>query len=70
MRAILVIILLALNLPAMAHHTKDHTMLLENADDVIAGTRQGVEGGGLWLLWVAVLLFLFLGFVRWWKGRS
>ncbi len=58
------------SLPAWAHHTRDHTMLMENPEQVIAATRQGAEGGGLWLLWVGVFLFLVLGFVRWWKNRS
>ncbi len=69
MRAALTMLLLVLSMPALSHHTKGHTMLMENPDSVIAGTRQGIEGGGGLLLWLGVLLFLVLGFVRWWKGR-
>ncbi len=65
----LIIILLFQSLPAWAHHTKEHTMLMENPEQVIAATQQGAEGGWFWLLWVGVFLFLLLGFVRWWKGR-
>ena len=57
-------------LSAQAHHTKDHTMLMENPEQVIAATRAGAGGGGLWLLWAGVFLVLLLGFVRWWKGRK
>jgi len=53
-----------------AHHTRDHMMLSENPEQVISATQQGVDGGGFWLLWAGVFLFLLLGFVRWWKGRS
>lgn len=53
-----------------AHHTRDHMMLSEDAGKVIAATRQGAEGGGFWLLWVGVFLFMLLGFIRWWKSRS
>ncbi len=70
MRALLTLLLLVLSAPTLAHHTKGHTMLMENPESVIAGTQQGLEGGGLWLFWVGVLLFLLLGFVRWWQGRS
>ncbi len=66
----LIVILSLQSLPVWAHHTRDHMMLAEDAEQVISTTRQGAEGGGLWLLWAGVVLFLMLGFVRWWKGRS
>lgn len=62
-------LLLLQSFPLWAHHTRDHMMLSEDADTVISATQQGAEGGGLWLLWVGVFLFLLLGFVRWWKSR-
>ncbi len=56
--------------PLWAHHTRDHMMLTKDAEEVISATQQGAEGGGLWLLWVGVFLFLLLGIIRWWKGCS
>lgn len=64
------VILSLLPLPVWAHHTLDHMMLLEGSEQVMAATRQGAEGGGFWLLWVGVFLFMVLGFIRWWKSRS
>ncbi len=70
MRTVFSLLLLVLSVPTLAHHTKGHTMLMVNPESVIAGTHQGFEGSTGWLLWVGVLLFLLLGFVRWWQGRS
>ncbi len=49
-----------------AHHTKDHMVLSEDVEQVIAATREG--GGGDWtlLVWTGVTLIVLLGFVRWW----
>lgn len=52
---------------AWAHHTKDHLMLQQDVEQVIATTR---EGGRAWLAWLVLMLLLVLGLVRWWKGRS
>ncbi len=65
----LIAILSLQSLPVWSHHTRDHMMLTEDAEQVISATQQGVDGGGLWLLWAGVFLFLLLGFIRWWKGR-
>jgi hypothetical protein len=53
-----------------AHHTKDHMMLSEEAQQVIAATREGGHSGWMWLAWAAVTGILLLGLVRWWyKGK-
>ena len=65
----LIFILSLLSFPVWAHHTREHMMLSEGSERVIAATQQGAEGGGLWLLWVGVFLFMLLGFVRWWRSR-
>ncbi|WJW76503.1 hypothetical protein QVG61_05285 [Thiohalobacter sp. IOR34] len=41
-------------------------MLEEDAEGVIAATR---EGGNGWLLWAGLGLLLFLAVVRWWARR-
>lgn len=65
-----IITLSLLSSPVWAHHSRDHLMLSEGAEKVIANTQQGAEGGGLWLIWVGVVIVLLLGFVRWWKERK
>lgn len=52
---------------SLAHHTKDHMILAEDAGQVIAATREG-DGSGL--IWFAVIIILLLGFVRWWNNRK
>ncbi|VAW72690.1 hypothetical protein MNBD_GAMMA14-963 [hydrothermal vent metagenome] len=59
-----------LSQPVLAHHTKDHMMLAEEAGQVIAATREGSGGGWVWLAWAAVTLILLLGFVRWWNKKA
>ena len=66
----LIVTLLFLSPSSWAHHTRDHMMLSEDTEQVIAATQQGMGGGGFWLLWAGVFIFLLLGFVRWWKGRA
>ncbi|VAX11692.1 hypothetical protein MNBD_GAMMA25-2125 [hydrothermal vent metagenome] len=66
----LIAITLFISSSVWAHHSRDHMMLAEDAEQVIFATQQGAKGGGLWLLWVGVFLFLLLGIIRWWKGRS
>lgn len=66
----LIVILSLQSLPVWAHHTREHMMLLDGSEQVIAATQQGAKGGGLWLLWVGVFLFMLLGFIRWWKSHS
>jgi hypothetical protein len=53
-----------------AHHTKDHMMLAEDAAQVIDATREGSNGGWVWLVWAGVITVLLLGFVRWWRNRK
>ncbi len=70
MKKIIVLFGLLFQPAAWAHHTRDHMMLSQDAEQVIAATRAGTNGDLLWLLWVGVLLLLFLGVVRWWRERS
>jgi len=70
MRSMIIVLSGLVSFPAWTHHTREHTMLMENPEQVIAATQQGAEGGGLWLLWGGVFFVLLLGLFRWWKGRS
>ena len=65
-----ILIWLLLTRPAWAHHTKDHMMLAEDAEQVIAATREGSGGDWVWLVWIGVTGILLLGFVRWWNNRK
>jgi LPXTG-motif cell wall-anchored protein len=61
---------LLLSQPTWAHHTKDHLMLAEDAEQVIAATREGGGSDWVWLIWAGVTVILLLGFVRWWRNRK
>ncbi len=61
---------LLLSQSAWAHHTKDHMMLMEDAEQVIAAIHEGGGGDWVWLVWSGVTGLLLLGFVRWWTGRG
>jgi LPXTG-motif cell wall-anchored protein len=61
---------LLLSQATRAHHTKDHMMLAEDAEQVIAATREGGDSGWVWLIWAGVAVILLLGFVRWWYNRK
>lgn len=61
---------LLLSQGAQAHHTRYHMMLMEDAEQVIAGIHKGGGGDWVWLVWIGVTLILLRGFVRWWRGRS
>lgn len=63
------IFFMLISLNAYAHHSRDHMMLLEDAEQVITSTQQGNEGGIYIILWTFVIILLFLGFIRWWKNR-
>ncbi len=63
-------LLVVLPFTTRAHHTRDHMMLAEDTQKVIAATQQGADVTLIWLVWFAVLLMMILGLVRWWRQRS
>ncbi|MEN8108147.1 MAG: hypothetical protein ABFS22_09090 [Pseudomonadota bacterium] len=65
-----VLLWLLLSKISWAHHTRDHLMLAEDAEQVIAATREGSHSGWIWLIWAGVTIILLLGFVRWWNNRK
>ena len=65
-----VLLSLLLSQATRAHHTRDHMMLAEDAEQVIAATREGVGSGWVWIVWAGVTVILLLGFVRWWNNRK
>ncbi|MDH5649100.1 MAG: hypothetical protein OEY67_05540 [Gammaproteobacteria bacterium] len=62
--------LFALHSFAWAHHTKDHMVLVQNTDEIVAATKEGANGAWVILVWVVVLILIVSGFVRWWQGRN
>jgi len=70
MKKFTVLLWLLLSQTALAHHTKEHLMLTEDAEQVIAATREGGHSDWMWLIWTGVAIILLLGFVRWWSGRK
>jgi len=69
MSRFVVLLWLLFSQAAWAHHTRDHMMLTEDAEQVIAATREGSHSGWALLIWVGVIIILLLGFVRWWNSR-
>lgn len=65
-----VLLWLLLSQAALAHHTRDHMMLAEDAGQVIAATREGSNSGWALLIWIGVTVILLLGLVRWWHSRK
>ncbi len=61
---------LLLSQATWAHHTKDHMMLSEDVEQVIAATREGGDSDWVWVIWAGVIVILLLGFVRWWRNRK
>lgn len=59
--------LLAISTPALAHHTKEHTMATQPPQQIIAETQQGEGGEGMGWLWVAVVVVFGLGLWNWLK---
>jgi hypothetical protein len=64
MKKLIMFIFLLLNYPAWAHHTKDHTMLMENSDQVINMTQQGANNPWLLIAWACIVILFALGVVR------
>jgi len=50
--------------PAWAHHTKEHTMLMQDAEQVIAETQQGATGFSSSFVWLGVAAVLGLGLMK------
>lgn len=46
-----------------AHHTNEHTMLMQDSEQVIAETLQGSNPGS-WILWLAVIILFALGLFK------
>jgi len=60
----MIFLTLLLARPAAAHHTKDHTMLLQDTKQVIAETRQGENRSGSWLIWLGLGAVLGIGAIK------
>jgi hypothetical protein len=50
--------------PAWAHHSKEHTMLMQDAEQVIAETQQGATGASSLLIWLGLAVALGLGIMK------
>ncbi len=64
MKRLIMITLLLSNYPAWAHHSKEHTMLMQNPEQVIAETRQGANNSGSLFIWLGVGALLGLGAIK------
>ncbi|MDH3342662.1 MAG: hypothetical protein OEM07_02965, partial [Gammaproteobacteria bacterium] len=49
---------------ALAHHTKEHTMLMESPEQVIASTLHGEANPWAWVLWLAIVVGFSLGLFK------
>jgi len=50
--------------PAVAHHTKEHTILIQDSAQVIAETKQGADNSGAVFLWLGIAVMFGLGAIR------
>jgi len=57
-------ILWLISQPAVAHHTKEHTMLTQDTEQVIAETKQGTDNSGAVFLWLGIAAVLGLGAIK------
>ncbi len=64
MKALIMITLLLLCYPVWAHHSKEHTMLMQNPEQIIAETQQGADDSGLSILWLGVGFVFALGALK------
>ena len=62
-------ILLLISQPAIAHHTKEHTMLTQDTEQVIAETKQGADNSGSKFLWLGIAAVLGLGVIKLFKKK-
>ncbi len=58
------ITLLLLSYPSWAHHSKEHTMLMQNPEQVIAETQQGSNDSSTLFLWLGVGVLLGFGAIK------
>jgi len=67
-KLIMIVCLLLSNLlfsyQAWAHHSKEHTMLMQDAEQVIAETQQGATGSSSSFIWLGVAVILGLGLMK------
>lgn len=64
MKKLIMIVFLVLSYPTWAHHSKEHTMLMESPEQVIADTQQGAYDPGFTIIWLVVVIFFVLGALR------
>ncbi len=57
-------ILWLISQPAVAHHTKEHTILMQDSAQVIAETKQGTDNSGAVFLWLGIAAVLGLGAIK------
>ncbi len=62
-------VLLLISMPAAAHHTKEHTMLTQDTEQVIAETKQGADNSGSTFLWLGIAAVLGLGVIKLFKKK-
>ncbi len=58
------IALLLFNNPAWAHHNKEHTMLMQNPEQVIAETKRSTDDSEFLIIWLAVGFVFALGALK------
>lgn len=63
MKTLIPVLLLLACAQAYAHHTREHTMLLQDAEQVITETRQS-EKPGASFLWLGLGVLLGIGAIR------
>ena len=64
MKTVIVISILLFSQPLWAHHTQEHTMLLQDAEQVIADTQQGSDSSASLYLWLGIAAVLGLGVIK------
>jgi len=57
-------LMLLISQPVAAHHTKEHTMLMQDSAQVIAQTKQGVDNSASVFLWLGIAAVLGLGVIK------
>ncbi len=60
----IIFISLLMSQSVWAHHTSEHTMLTQDAEQVIAETQAGSNDSGTSLLWLIPGVLLGLGIIR------
>ncbi len=57
-------LILLISQPVAAHHTKEHTMLMQDSAQVIAETKQGADNFSSTFLWLAIAAILGFGIIK------